>query len=173
MIERVAFPEPSGDLDDTGALFVRYLAYYRDTVVSRVRGLSENEQRTSRLPSGWTPLELLSHLAHMERRWIVWGFLGRPVDRPWGDSDDETEGRWRIEDDETLDRLASRLAEVAGQTEAVLATTSLVDVAATGGRFHADPPTLVWICFHVLQEYARHAGHLDVAVEVAGGPTGE
>ncbi|MGH3314739.1 MAG: DUF664 domain-containing protein [Nocardioidaceae bacterium] len=24
-----------------------------------------------------------------------------------------------------------------------------------------------WICFHVLQEYARHAGHLDVAVELA------
>jgi hypothetical protein len=25
----------------------------------------------------------------------------------------------------------------------------------------------------VLQEYARHAGHLDLAVELAGGPTGE
>ena len=36
-----------------------------------------------------------------------------------------------------------------------------------------DPPTLSWICFHVLQEYARHVGHLDVAVELAGGPTGE
>jgi hypothetical protein len=32
---------------------------------------------------------------------------------------------------------------------------------------------LAWICFHVLQEYARHAGHLDVAVELAGGEVGE
>jgi hypothetical protein len=32
---------------------------------------------------------------------------------------------------------------------------------------------LQWICFHVLQEYARHVGHLDVVVELAGGPTGE
>jgi hypothetical protein len=32
---------------------------------------------------------------------------------------------------------------------------------------------LAWICFNVLQEYARHAGHLDVAVELAGGAVGE
>jgi hypothetical protein len=47
-------------------------------------------------------------------------------------------------------------------------------VAATGGRFSGDEaPDLRWICFHVLQEYARHAGHLDIVVELEGGPTGE
>ena len=45
----------------------------------------------------------------------------------------------------------------------------LVDAtAAPGGRFAADPPTLEWICFHVLAEYARHAGHLDIVVELGG-----
>ena len=34
---------------------------------------------------------------------------------------------------------------------------------------HTDGiPPLRWICFHVLEEYARHAGHLDIAVELAG-----
>ena len=37
------------------------------------------------LPSGWTPIELLSHVLHMEQRWFVWGFLGEQVDDPWGD----------------------------------------------------------------------------------------
>jgi hypothetical protein len=55
----------------------------------------------------------------------------------------------------------------------VLADVPLDTVAATGGRFEADPPPLAWICFHVLQEYARHVGHLDVVVELAGGATGE
>ncbi|MEK8105271.1 hypothetical protein ACWD5Z_11940 [Micromonospora chokoriensis] len=27
--------------------------------------------------------------------------------------------------------------------------------------------------FHLVQEYARHLGHLDVVAELAGGPTGE
>ena len=39
--------------------------------------------------------------------------------------------------------------------------------ASPGGRFDDDPPTLEWICFHVLAEYARHAGHLDIVAEQA------
>ena len=42
--------------------------------------------------------------------------------------------------------------------------------SADGVAFDGDPATLGWICFHVLQEYARHAGHLDVAIEI--GATG-
>ena len=34
-------------------------------------------------------------------------------------------------------------------------------------------PALIWILFHVLQEYARHAGHLDVVRELADGTVGE
>ena len=43
--------------------------------------------------------------------------------------------------------------------------------ASPGGRFADDPPTLEWICFHVLAEYARHAGHLDIVVELGTAPT--
>ena len=65
------------------------------------------------------------------------------------------------------------LRSVGRRTRAVLASTPLERSAAVGGRFEGNPPTLAWICFHVLQEYARHTGHLDIAVELAGGPTGE
>ncbi|WP_435827585.1 proton-translocating transhydrogenase family protein, partial [Actinoplanes philippinensis] len=33
--------------------------------------LGEAELRSSRLPSGWTPLELVKHLRHVERRWTA------------------------------------------------------------------------------------------------------
>ncbi len=33
----------------------------------------------------------------------------------------------------------------------------------------ADPPTLDWVLFHLLQEYARHLGHLDIVTELATG----
>jgi hypothetical protein len=66
----------------------------------------------------------------------------------------------------------------AGRTREVLIAHDLAEVASRGGRFAdlppgGQPPDLRWICFHVLQEYARHAGHLDVAVELAGGHVGE
>ena len=33
----------------------------------------------------------------------------------------------------------------------------------------ADPATLERILFHLLQEYARHLGHLDIVTELATG----
>ena len=36
----------------------------------------------------------------------------------------------------------------------------------------APPATLERVLFHLLQEYARHLGHLDIVAELAGGPVG-
>ena len=170
MTGSVDFPEPSGETADSAALFSRYLDFYRETVLRKLASLPTSELRVSRLPSGWTPVELLTHLAHMERRWIVWGFLGEDVGDPWGDQRDD---RWHVPEDRLYADLVAMLREVGRRTSDVLATRSLEERGEPGGRFDDEPPTLAWICFHVLQEYARHAGHLDVAVELAGGPTGE
>ena len=37
----------------------------------------------------------------------------------------------------------------------------------------ADPATLERVLFHLLQEYARHVGHLDIVTELATGRSGE
>jgi hypothetical protein len=154
--------------------FSAYLDFYRDTCVEKCRSLAVAELRSSRVSSGWAPLELLQHLAMMERRWFVWGFLGERVDDPWADSGGDAEGRWQVDAGRGLEDVVALLGEYAARTRAILASHDPEAVASTGGRFHgSEPPSLRWICFHVLQEYARHAGHLDIAVELAGGHTGE
>jgi uncharacterized damage-inducible protein DinB len=170
MADAPEFPEPLSTTGDPAALLPRYLEWLRETVVRKVESLPEEERRSSRLPSGWTPLELLSHLAHMEQRWFVWGFLGEQVDAPWGDRAGE---RWHVPDGTTCEDLVRFLRSVGERSSEVLAKHALDETGAVGGRFHEDPPTLGWVSMHVLQEYARHAGHLDVAVELAGGPLGE
>ena len=122
------------------------------------------------MPSGWTPLELVQHLAFMERRSFVWGFIGEQVDDPWGDSQGARDAAWLVPSTVSLDDVLALLTEQAARTDALLESTPLEQLAATTGRFRTDPPDLRYVCFHVLQEYARHAGHLDVAVELAGGP---
>jgi uncharacterized damage-inducible protein DinB len=164
------FPEPRGVTTDPADLFARYLDFYRNTVVRKALSLSDEAQRTSVVPSGWSPIEMLSHLAHMEQRWMVWGFLGEPVDEPWGD---RSEDRWHVDPDVSTTDVVAMMRDVGEQTTALLAAHSLDDVAPPGPRFDSEPPALGWICFHVLQEYARHAGHLDIAVELAGGDVGE
>jgi hypothetical protein len=149
-----------------------YLDWVRSDLAAGVLALSYADQRTARVPSGWTPLELLTHVLHMEQRWFVWGFLGEQVDEPWGDwdvADPATQdGRWTVSPAETAEDLAERLRLVGARTSAILRERPLDAVAATGGRFAGDPPTLEWICFHVLAEYARHAGHLDIVGELGG-----
>ena len=163
--------EPAKSGPAGAARWADYLAWVRAEIVEGVLALTPDQQRTPRVRSGWTPVELLSHVLHMEQRWFVWGFLGEQVAAPWGDWDvpDPTAvdgARWRVPDDVTAAALAERLAETGARTRQVLAAYPLDAVAATGGRFAADPPTLEWICFHVLAEYARHAGHLDIVVEL-------
>jgi uncharacterized damage-inducible protein DinB len=166
-------PSPSHDVRE---LFLTYLDFYRDTVTDKVTDLSQEDQRASRLPSGWSPAELVKHLSFMERRWILWGFRGEQVSAPWGDhAGNAPDGAWEVGRDESLDDLVRDLHEVGRRTRDIVKVASLADPAATTGRFRGDeqPPSLAAILFHVLQEYARHAGHLDIACELAGGHTGE
>jgi hypothetical protein len=151
----------------------------RDELARTVLALDPAEQRRSRVPSGWSPIELLSHCLHMEQRWFVWGFLGEEVADPWGDwsmpepwtdedSDEVRPGaRWAVPSEVSATSLAERLEEVGARTREVLATRRLDETAPPGGRFDRGTlPTLEWICFHVVTEYARHLGHLDIAVEL-------
>jgi hypothetical protein len=58
----VPFPSPSVPADSRAEVFTRYLEFFRDRVTTKVRELPADELRRSRLPSGWTPLELVKHL---------------------------------------------------------------------------------------------------------------
>jgi hypothetical protein len=50
----------------------------------------------------------------------------------------------------------------------------LCAVGRPGERWRGAPPaTLERVLFHLVQEYARHAGHLDVVRELIDGRTGE
>jgi Protein of unknown function (DUF664) len=166
--------EPSRDVEDPIELLLMYLDHYRGVIETKLTGLSDTDLRSSRLPSGWTPLELLKHLVFMERRWLRWGFTAEQVEHPWGDSADDPDGRWTLEPGDTLETLLAQLRAGGEFTNRVVPGVDPATRGAAGGRFTPDDrPTLNWILFHVLQEYARHAGHLDVARELADGATGE
>lgn len=164
-------PEPGDQRSDARGLFLDYLDYYRSAVATKLDGLSEQELRTSRLPSGWTPIELLKHILYVERRWLVWGFAGEDVDEPWGDNDEN--GRWSVAADETVGELVQALHAGGVRTREIVEAGALSTRGTAGGRFDDQPPALVWILFHLLQEYARHAGHLDIVRELTDGVVGE
>jgi hypothetical protein len=165
-------PEPSDDVTGTKERFLAYLDFYRSVIVHKLEGLSEHDLRASRLPSGWSPLELLKHLVFMERRWMSWRFAGEAVEDPW--ADDGPDGRWRVTDDDSIGSLVAQLHAAGRRTREIAESADLMKRAApTDALGGSAPPTLEWVLFHLLQEYARHAGHLDIVRELVDGVIGE
>ncbi len=163
--------EPLPGVGDEGAHFAGFLDDNREAVIEGVLLLSQDAQRRTILPSGWTPLQLLSHVLHMERRWFVWRFLGEEIGAPFGDwrdgDPDADEAAWYVDPATPAEDLAAALRETGRRVSEVLATRAMTEKSAElRGADHPDLD-LRWTCFHVLAEYARHAGHLDIVVELA------
>jgi hypothetical protein len=121
---------------------------------------------------GWSPLGLVQHLGWVERRWMQWGFDAEDVVAwlPGGDLAEMT-----VSADEPAEDVLAAYGREVQRTRELCAPAALADVSKLGGRFPAPgpAPSLSRILFHLLQEYARHVGHLDIARELIDGTTGE
>lgn len=163
---------PGAHVSDPRELLLGYLDWYREALMRKIAGLSDEQLRTQIDPLGWSPLGLVKHLGWVERRWLRWGFAAEDVLAylPGGD-----DAEWSVPgEDSAGDVLAAYRTEV-DTAKTVVAGAALADRARLGGRFRTpgEAPTLGRILFHLLQEYARHVGQLDVARELVDGQTGE
>jgi uncharacterized damage-inducible protein DinB len=167
----VPFPAPTQPAASRAEVLLRYLDYFRDQLLVRIRSLPEPELRSSRVPSGWTPLELVAHLTYVELRWLEWGFEGRPVADPWGDHRGD---RWYVAPEQTRDEVIAAVQDRAERSREIVQAHRLDEIGVPGERWDgAEPATLERVLLHLLQEYARHVGHLDIVSELAGGAAGE
>ncbi|SEE48160.1 Uncharacterized damage-inducible protein DinB (forms a four-helix bundle) [Streptomyces sp. 2131.1] len=163
---------PAVDISDAHELLLGYLKWYREALMRKLDGLSDDLLRMPVSPLGWSPLGLVQHLGWVERRWLRWGFGAEDVVAypPGGDAEE-----WTVSGDTSIAQvIAAYQAEVTVATS-LTATSALSDKARLGGRFKTpdQAPSLGRILFHLLQEYARHVGHLDIARELIDGRTGE
>src|SRR6266545_4232679 len=139
-------PEPSETLADPRELLVGYLEFYRDAILRKLDGMPDEELRRSRLPSGWTPLELLKHLAGVERRWFRWGFAAERLDSPWveGGPGDP----WRVGAEESADDVKALFLDECARARRVarVRVTASVRVARIASPQPAVAPTSAARC---------------------------
>ena len=111
--------------------------------------MAVEELRRSRLPSGWTPLALLKHLAGVERRWFQWGSAGEPVDNPWPDRGPG--GRWHVGLEETAEEVKALFLAECDHSRRIVAAAGLQDLPRPGTAFNPPGPypALIWILFHL------------------------
>ena len=145
----------------------------RASVLEIVSDLDETAWRRSVVPSGWTPLGLVEHLGHAERFWSQIVLADRASSLPWpqGDEDGDATG---FVSSHAVDEVIAFYQDQCAQTDAVLDGLAL-DARPPGVR-RPDLPTAVAdvreVVLHLIEETARHAGHLDIARELLDGRTG-
>lgn len=152
-----------------------FLNAQRASVLAIIDGLDATALRSVVLPSGWTPLGLIEHLGHAERHWFQRVATGSAVPLPWppeqaGDGDENAPFTTDHEPGEVL----AFYRDQCQRSDTVLLTTPLdaPPVAEHGVDLDDEVPDLRWIALHMIEETARHAGHLDAARELLDGRVG-
>jgi len=160
--------------DDTqDQALLAFLADQRAAVLSIVEGLDEDAWHRSVVPSGWTPAGLVEHLGGAEWHWFQGVVAGEgPQRSPEAEPYDPTTAPAFVTDLPSAEIIGFYRDQCAA-SDAVLAVTPLS--AAPRGRHGnpaSEPPDVRWVVLHIIEETARHAGHLDIARELMDGKTG-
>ena len=154
------------DADLTKQELLDWLNAKRRHVRAQVEAMPAAERRRSRVPSGWTPLGLVHHLAFdVERVWFRAVMTGELVDLPQG-----YEG-WRAPDALDDEELLAQYEQECALADAVVERLDLDAPTVWWFQDAGDPPhsTLREVLIHVLVETSTHAGHLDIVRELTDG----
>ena len=151
-----------------------FLAAQRGAVLSIVAGLAEEAWQRPVVASGWTPAGLVAHLGGAERHWFQQVAAGSAAELPWDEGLPPYDPQAAFVCDRPSAQVIGYYRDQCARSDAVLAVTPLS--APPRGR-HGDPemdepPDVRWVVLHMIEETARHAGHLDIARELIDGQTG-
>ena len=163
-------------MSDDAALLVTFLNAQRTRAVGILEGLGDEQLKTPVLPCGWTPLGLIEHLGHAERHWFQEVMLGSAPPLPWAEEsgdDDRPEGGGF-----TTDRSVEMVFGFYGSRSSAR-TRSWPRPRSRrpprGRHGQGDESQVVdlrFVVLHMIEETARHLGHLDAARELLDGRTG-
>jgi uncharacterized damage-inducible protein DinB len=149
---------------------LRYLNSQRAHALKILDGLDDDALRRPILPSGWTCLGLLQHLAlDVERFWFRAVVAGeQAVIDEFADAPDA----WQVGSDVPAAAVLDRYRQETARADAIISATSL-DAAPAWWPVHlfgdARMQTVREVILHVMTETACHTGHLDAARELVDG----
>ncbi len=158
----VARPEESVPADEM-AMARGWLTHLRESAIYKLEDLDDEQLR-------WRPAEganslgaIVVHLGYAERLWLRAIFAGEAMDMTWRQYMFELPDGWS-----RGDVIAFYRTEIAA-SDRVLDAAESFDLDSSGAF---RPTTLRWVVYHLIEELARHCGHMDLTRELLDGRTG-
>jgi hypothetical protein len=161
-------PWPPPDALERDAI-VAFLGFLHLTAVNKVAGLDEAQARATPIESSpvLSLLGLVKHLTAVQRAHIQREIGGLDLPELWRHDDFDFD--FRVGDDETI---ASVMAAFDAEWTHSQATLAVADWEADC-VVHGEPVRVARLVVDVLQESARHVGHIDIVRELIDGAKGE
>ena len=119
---------------------------------------------------------MVKHLALVEDDWFQVKFLGRPEIEPWASApfDDDPDWEWHSATEEALEDLVGLYEAACERSRAAVAEVG-GDLGTLSAERHprtGEQISLRWIMLHMIEETARHNGHVDLLREALDGVVG-
>ena len=144
------------------------LDFFRSTVESKASGLTDEEAAAEAVPTTTlTVAGLVKHLTATERFWFSIDFADHDVEWPW--TDDDPHGAFTLSTDETIDDLIARYRDECNSSRRAVVDSDLDDMALGQDMTFS----LRYAYLHMIEETARHCGHLDLIREAIDGSVGQ
>jgi uncharacterized damage-inducible protein DinB len=141
---------------------------HRDAVLWKLEGLGDDELRRPMVPSGTSLLGLVKHLGSVEYGWFCETFGRQTEPLPYDEDDPESDMRARP--DETTEDILAFYDRARAAADRVI---DELDVEDTGTAWFGETVTMRWVLIHMVEETARHAGHIDILRELIDGMAGD
>ena len=161
-----AVPPPDTDLqpEDERTALVQRLDRYRAIAAAALLEVPWEAAAARLLPStDMTIAGIVKHLAWAEDRWFQGRLLGRRMPTPWdapGADDPAHSMRLVLGDD--AGAIAELYSLACERSRSAVAQCYSLSHPAAVPSFGIGPVNLRWILVHMIDETARHAGHLDL-----------
>jgi uncharacterized damage-inducible protein DinB len=152
---------------DERTTLMGFLQRQRDLVAWKLSDASEDALHSVSTPSGMTLHGIVRHLENVERSWFRDVFAGEEdLEFDW--TDDDPEGEFHVPPDLSMTDLLAAYAEESGRCDVVIESALSLDEISDRREV-----SLRWIIVHLIEETARHLGHIDLLREQADGRVGE
>lgn len=152
-----------------------FLDYYRLVIRRKIAGLDSAALSHTVASSTLTLGGIVKHLSLVEESWFTEDILGRELGEPWAGIDWKADPDWdfRTAADDSPDYLLGLYDRACERSREILAGIDDLDALAARENGSGQRFNVRWILVHMIEEYARHAGHADLIREDIDGTTGD
>jgi hypothetical protein len=150
--------------DDERSALLQRLDQYRAIAATALVDVPWYQATTRLLPAtDMTIAGIVKHLAWAEDRWFQGRLLGAEMPSPWDrPGADDPDRSMRVAPGDSVDGILALYSSACERSRRAVARCDSLGHVAAVPSFGRGPVNLRWILVHMIDETARHAGHLDL-----------